>query len=73
MKDCSLNVAPIVKKDRFSLNQCLKNDLKREQMQNILCAYVVESLMYVQICTRPDIAFIIGMSKRYPSDPSINH
>ena len=35
MKDCSPNVSPIVKGDRFNLNQCPKNDLEREQMKNI--------------------------------------
>ena len=32
MKDCSPSVAPIVKGDRFNLNQCPKNDLEMEQM-----------------------------------------
>ena len=35
MKDCSPSVSPIVKGDRFNLNQCPKNDLEREQMKNI--------------------------------------
>ena len=28
MKDCSPSVAPIIKGDRFNLNQCPKNDLE---------------------------------------------
>ena len=31
MKDCSPSVAPIVKGDRFNLNQCPKNDFEKEQ------------------------------------------
>ena len=31
MKNCSLSVAPIVKGDRFNLNQCPKNDLRRSK------------------------------------------
>ena len=46
MKDCSPSVAPIVKGDRFNLNQCSKNDFEREQMKNISYASVVGSLMY---------------------------
>ncbi|RVW75565.1 Retrovirus-related Pol polyprotein from transposon TNT 1-94 [Vitis vinifera] len=38
-----------------------KNDLEREQMKNIPYASAVGSLMYVQVCTRPDIAFAVGM------------
>lgn len=61
MKDCSPSIAPIVKGDRFNLNQCSKNDLEREQMKNIPYASAVGSLMCAQVCTRPDIAFAVGM------------
>ncbi|RZC20055.1 Serine/threonine-protein phosphatase 7 long form-like [Glycine soja] len=71
MKDCSRRVAPIVKGDRFSLNQCPKNDFEREQMKNISYASVVGSLMYAQVFTRPDIAFAIGMLGRYQSNPGV--
>ena len=42
-------------------------------MKNIPYASVVGSLMYAQVCTRPDIAFIVGMLGRYQSNPSIDH
>ena len=46
MKNCSPSVSPIVKGDRFNLDQCPKNDLEREQMKNIPYASTVGSLMY---------------------------
>ena len=46
MKDYSPSVAPIMKGDRFNLNQYLKNDFEREQMKNILYASVVGSIMH---------------------------
>ncbi|KAJ9692948.1 hypothetical protein PVL29_011870 [Vitis rotundifolia] len=73
MKDCSPSVSPIVKGDRFNLNQCPKNDLEREQMKNISYASTVGSLMYAQVCTRPDIAFAVGMLGRYQSNPGMDH
>ena len=73
MKDCSPSIAPIVKGDRFNLNQCPKNDLEWEQMKNIPYASVVGSLMYAQVYTRPNIAFIVGMLGIYQSNPSIDH
>jgi hypothetical protein len=73
MKDCSPSIAPIVKGDRFNLNQCPKNDFEREQMKNIPYASAVGSLMYAQVCTRPDIAFVVGMLGRYQSNPGIDH
>ena len=66
MKDCSPSVVPIVKGDRFNLNQCPKNDFEKEQMKNIPYALVVGNIMYVQVYTRPDIAFV-SMLGRYQS------
>jgi Reverse transcriptase (RNA-dependent DNA polymerase) len=73
MKDCSPSIAPIVKGDKFNLKQCPKNNLEREQMKNIPYASAVGSLMYAQVCTRPDIAFAVGMLGRYQSDPGMDH
>src|SRR5262249_49915679 len=73
MKDCSPSVASIVKGDKFNLNQCPKNDLEREEMRNIPYASVVGSLMYAQVCTRPDIAFAVGMLGKYQSNPGMDH
>jgi hypothetical protein len=36
-------------------------------------AFAVGSLMYAQVCTRPDIAFTVGMLGRYQSDPGLDH
>ena len=41
MKDCSPSLAPIVKGDRFNLDQCPKNDFEREKKNNIPHASVV--------------------------------
>jgi hypothetical protein len=62
-----------MKGDRFSLNQCPKNDIEKEQMKNIPYASAVGSLMYAQVCTRPDIAFVLEMLGRYQSNPSLDH
>lgn len=57
----------------FNLDQYPKNKLEREQMKNISYASVVESLMYIQVYTRFNIAFAVGMLKRYQSNSSIDH
>jgi hypothetical protein len=59
MKNYSPSVAPIMKGDKFNLNQCPKNDLEREQMKNIPYTSAVGSLMYAQVCTIPYIAFVV--------------
>ena len=73
MKICSPSVAPILKGDRFDLNQCPKNDFKREHTKNIPYASDVGSLMYAQVCTIHDIAFVVRISGRYQSNSSIDH
>ncbi|KAJ9557220.1 hypothetical protein OSB04_011834 [Centaurea solstitialis] len=42
-------------------------------MQKIPYASTVGSLMYAQVCTRPDIAFIVGVLGRYLSNPGMDH
>nr|CAN65883.1 hypothetical protein VITISV_017046 [Vitis vinifera] len=64
---------PIAKGDKFSLNQCPKNSLESQEMQKIPYASAVGSLMYAQVCTRPDIAYIVGMLGRYLSNPGMDH
>lgn len=73
MKDFAPNVAPIIKGDKFNLEQCPKNYLEREHMQNFPYASVVGSLMYVQVCTRPNIAFTVETLGRYQRDPRLHH
>ena len=73
MKNCSPSVAPILKGDKFDLNQCPKNDFEREHIKNVSYASVVGSLMYAQVCTRPDIAFAFGVLGRYQSNPGLDH
>ncbi|XP_072076469.1 secreted RxLR effector protein 161-like [Arachis hypogaea] len=42
-------------------------------MQNIPYASAVGSLMYAQVCTRPDIAFAVSILGRYQSNLGIIH
>ena len=60
MQDCKPKDTPVVKSDKFSLSQCPKNDLEVKETQKIPSASAVGSLMYAHICTRLDIAFIVG-------------
>ena len=73
MTDCSLSVAPIMKGDKLSLNQCSKNDLENESMKNIPYALAIGSLMYAQVCTKPDIPYAVRVLGRYQSNPGMEH
>ncbi|RDX96476.1 hypothetical protein CR513_20862, partial [Mucuna pruriens] len=73
IKDSKPGDTPIVKGDKFSLKQCLNNDFERNEMQNISYVLTMRSLMYTQVCTRPNIAFVVGVLDRYLSDPVMQH
>ncbi|KAA0032876.1 Retrovirus-related Pol polyprotein from transposon TNT 1-94 [Cucumis melo var. makuwa] len=73
MDKCSSSVVPIQKGDKFSLMQCPKNELERNQMETIPYASIVGSLLCAQTCTRPDISFAVGMLGRYQSNPGMDH
>ena len=73
MKDSKPRDILVAKGDKFSLKQCPKNDLERKEMQKIPYASVIGSLMYAQVCIRPDIAFIVGVLGRYLSNPGLQH
>ncbi|KAJ9697292.1 hypothetical protein PVL29_009194 [Vitis rotundifolia] len=73
MHNCSSIRAPIVKGDKFSKAQCPQNDDEREEMRTIPYSSLVGSLMYAQVCTCPDIAFVVGMLGRYLSNPGSQH
>ena len=44
-----------------------QTDLEREHIKRILYASVVGSIMYSMICTRPDVAYALGVVSRYQS------
>ena len=50
-----------------------KNDLEKESMKNILYASTVGSLLCARVCTRPDIAFVVGVLGQYQSNPGMDH
>jgi hypothetical protein len=65
MHKCNPMPAPIVKGIKFEKFQCLRNQYKINEMKAVPYAFAVGSLMYAQVCTRPDLTFVTGMLGRY--------
>jgi hypothetical protein len=42
-------------------------------MKSISYTSAIDSLLYVQVYTRPDIAMVVGMLSRYQSNPRMKH
>ncbi|RVW16631.1 Retrovirus-related Pol polyprotein from transposon TNT 1-94 [Vitis vinifera] len=68
MSNCAPGHTPMAKGNKFSLHQCPKNELEKKDMERFPYASVIGSLKYAQVCTRPDIAYIVGMLGRYLSN-----
>ena len=73
METCKGGEVPVVKGDKLSKEQCPKSDFEKEAMKNIPYASAIGSLMYAQVCTRPDIAFAVNVLGRYLSNPGHDH
>lgn len=69
MQNYALGDVPIIKGDKFNKTQCPRNELKRKSMKNIPYASIVGSLMYAQVCTRPDIAYAVCVRSRFQPNP----
>ena len=70
---CSSCAAPVQKGDKLSKSQCPQNDNDKVEMKKVPYASAVGSLIYTQVCTRPDIAFVVNALGRYLSDPGLDH
>ncbi|KAA0050834.1 gag/pol protein [Cucumis melo var. makuwa] len=53
----------------LSKEQCPRTPPEVEDMRCIPYASVKGSLMYVMLCTRPDICYAVGIVSRYQSNP----
>ena len=51
----------------------LKTPEDRSCMNKIPYASAIGSIMYVILCTRPDIAHALSVTSRYQTDPSLEH
>jgi len=73
MHTCSSCAAPIQKGEKLFNFECPQNDNEIAEMEKVPYASAVGSFMYAQVCTRPDIAFIVNALGRYLSNPGLGH
>ena len=69
MEDCKPVKVPILVGTKLSVDQCPKSQEEIEYMSCVPYANVVVSLMYVIVCTQPDIAHVVGVLSRYMETP----
>jgi hypothetical protein len=65
MHVCNPTPSPIVNDDKYESFQSRRNQYEIEQIKLVPYASVVGSLMYDEVCTRSDLAFVTRMLVRY--------
>ena len=72
MSDCTTKDLPIIKDDKYNLNQCPKSDAAKRHGNCSICFCCKQS--YVYSCrTKSDIAFVLGMLGRYQNNPIMTY
>ncbi|KAL4018000.1 hypothetical protein IC575_021587 [Cucumis melo] len=64
---------PLASHFRLSSSQCPVTKQERIEMSNIPYCNAVGSIMYLMICTRPDLGYAMSMISRFMSNPGKEH
>jgi hypothetical protein len=64
---------PLASHFKLTKEMCPKTQEEIEYMSRVPCSSAVGSLMYVMVCTRPDIAHVVGFVSRYMNNPGKEH
>ena len=73
MLECKPTNVIILVGIRLSAELCPKTQEEEEDMSRVPYVSVVGSLMYAMVCTRPDIAHIVGVLSKYMSKQRKEH
>ena len=73
MQDNKLMDTSVDKSFSLSRDICHKTPEEKEKMSKVLYASAVDSLIYVIMCTCPDICYDVGLVSRYQSNPGQKH
>ena len=65
METCASGEVPMSKGDKLTKKQSPKNEVEKVDMESKPYARLVGSLMYAQVCTRPDLSFAVGILSRF--------
>lgn len=65
--------SPLAGHMKLSIYQCPTSEKDKQEMKKVTYASAVGSLMYAMVCTRPDIAYSVGVVRRYMSNPGKEH
>ena len=73
MQDSKKGFTPFRYGINLSQDQCPMTVEEKEYMKTVPYASAIGSLMYVMLCSRPEICYSVGIVSRYQSNPGREH
>ena len=73
MQDAKPVSTPLASHFKLTKEMCPKTQEEIDYMSKVPYSLAVGSLMYAMVCTRPDIAHVVGVVSRYMNDPGKEH
>jgi hypothetical protein len=73
MQNAKLVSTSLANHFKLTKEMCPKTQEEIEYMSKVSYSSSVDSLMYVMVCTRPDIAHVVGVVRSYMKNPSKEH
>lgn len=61
------------KREKLTEQQSLVTDLEREDMKSIPYARLVGSLIYAQVCAKPNLVYVTCILPEFQSNLGYNH
>jgi hypothetical protein len=73
MQDSKPVKVPIHVRVKLYVEQCPKTQEEEEDISRFPYARAIDSLMYAMVCTRRDIAHVVGVLSMFMSKPGKDH
>ena len=73
MENAKVVSTPLLDHLKLTKEMCPKTQEEEDKMSKLPYTSVVGILMYVMVCTRPNISHVVGVVSRYISHPRIEH
>ncbi|KAI9092932.1 hypothetical protein K1719_027455 [Acacia pycnantha] len=73
MQDSKRGYMPMSHGIHLSKDLCPSTQDQRDRMSKISYASAIGFIMYVMLCTRPDVSYALSMTSRYQQDPGEGH
>ena len=73
MNESKRGYLPMSQGIHLSKKMSPKTTEERNRMSSIPYASAVGSIMYAMLCTRPDVAYALGIASRFQADPKKDH